>query len=135
MRKATYLFFAVLMLYSGCTKDQAAYNEDCDKCAVEISFKADIIPILQTECAVADCHDNIAQEGGLVLDSTVAYHNLTLNGTGYIYTDSAQLKDGILYTYIEPGSIDPMPPLPEPKLDQCSFNRIKCWILQGAKDN
>ena len=86
-----------------------------------VSFNDDIIPILESSCAVSNCHDGSWKPN---LTSNVAYDDL-ING-GYINTGSP--ADSELYTKIDGGSME------QYATDQ-DRALILNWIEEGAEDN
>ena len=45
--------------------------------STEVCFEADVLPIFQSNCAKAGCHDAISRKEGVILDS---YANIIRNG-------------------------------------------------------
>jgi hypothetical protein len=123
-------FFLVWCLAS-CTKDNAS-SISCPAC-VTISFRADIIPVLTSQCAKSGCHTGSANTapGRISLDSTIAYAQVTLPGKGYV--NAGNPNSSILYSQLLSGSINHMPV--GGQLDPCTIQKIYCWIQQGALDN
>ena len=122
MQKVLFVLVLILSLYSGCSKDKAA------QCS-EMSFQKDIWPLISAHCNLPACHSG-ANSNALVLDSAVAYQNMTKSGTGYIY--AGEPDRSLLYEQmISPGQSMP----PSGPLDATLISKMKCWILQGAKNN
>ena len=120
----------VVMLYS-CAKDKTQANT-CTTCPT-ISFKADIIPIFNQNCATTtSCHHGSnAVSSHLDLDSAVAYSQATQAGTGYVKPNDA--NNSILYDQLFAGVGHHMPV--GGQLDQCTMQKIYCWIQEGALNN
>ncbi|MDB5282716.1 MAG: hypothetical protein JWO06_1791 [Bacteroidota bacterium] len=126
--------FAVLVLIvclSECTKDHSQ-NQGCSTCPT-ISFKTDIIPIFQANCAIPGCHTGPYPTGSLTLDSAVAYTQATAVMTGYVKPGNP--NGSILYLQLIAGGNPVMPPAPALPLDACTSSKISCWIQQGALNN
>lgn len=125
------LCFIWVAMLSGCAKDKAQ-TSTCTTCPAT-SFKADIIPIFNTNCATTtSCHHGSnAVSGHLDLDSTVAYAQATQAGTGYVKPNDA--NNSILYDQLFAGVGQHMPI--GGQLDQCTMQKIYCWIQEGAPNN
>ena len=117
----------LLLLLSECSKDKGNTSA-CQTCST-ISFKADIIPIFKSNCALSGCHLNVS--GQVNLDSAVAYTQIMQPGKGYIHAGDP--GNSILYLQMVPGGSPIMPPTGQ--LDACTSHKIYCWILQGALNN
>ena len=91
----------------------------CDTSAV--SYKNDVVPILQEYCY--NCHGAhvSAAGGGIILEGIT---NLTN------YANNNQLAGDISAT---PGYT--AMPYGKPKLPSCQLNKILAWINQGINDN
>lgn len=92
-------------------------------------FQNDVLPLLQSSCGIAGCHDPLTAEGEVIL-------------TSYYYV--MQTADVIpfepwesdLWEKIEDDfQSDRMPPPPAPPLNQDQKDLIYNWILQGALNN
>ncbi|WP_295801382.1 c-type cytochrome [Mucilaginibacter sp.] len=88
-----------------------------------VCFQTDVLPLFQTYCASAGCHDAATQREELVLTS---YANImrgirSKNPNGSKY-----------YTVIQEGS---MPPRNKPQLSTAQVATIGKWINQGALNN
>lgn len=120
--------FAILVLSQSCYKDneQDVYqnwnNSPCDTAAV--SYSASVAPIMQSACL--GCHGN----------SSFATAGADINLEGY--TNLSSVIGNIQATFIgsimQDGSASKMPK-GGTKLDDCSINKIKAWIVQGLKNN
>jgi hypothetical protein len=110
------------ILFTGCYYDKAELvypqNAVCD--TVNMSYSADVVPILNANCYT--CHGGAASaSGGRKFDS----HPLLLN-----FVNSGKLKLAVNHL---PGAV-PMP-YNQPKLPDCTVKKITAWINQGAKNN
>jgi hypothetical protein len=90
----------------------------CD--TVNMKYTADVLPILQTHCY--SCHgSNTTGSGGISLDS---YNNLKT------YANNGFLAGNITHS---PGFVGM--PYGQPKMDDCTINKILDWINRGALNN
>ncbi len=108
----------------------------------EISFKADIAPVLKVRCAT--CHLTGKEAGNLALHPRAAYDTLV----GVAASENARLSrvvpgkpeasyllmklDG---THLDNGGSGTRMPMGAPPLDPATRKRIRDWIVQGAKNN
>jgi hypothetical protein len=96
----------------------------CDQDSVY--FTNTIQPLLNSMCAVPECHDAITAEDGVNLTN---YQNI-MNQVDPFDLDGSDLWDkGIM----DPD--EPMPPADSPQLTQEEINLIEDWIMQGALNN
>ena len=91
----------------------------CD--TVDMKYGADIVPILQSRCYGCHGGGSTLGSGGISLDS---YNNLK------IYADNGFLKGNITHA---PGFVGM--PFGQPKMDDCTINKILDWINRGTKNN
>lgn len=117
-RTVFYLLFGVLFLVQACYYDveQELYpSGGCD--TADMSYTNDIFPILQDKGCIS-CHGDLA--------------SLDLNGYNdlKIYVDNGRLFGSINHD----AGFRPMPDF-QPKIDQCSIDKIKSWIDAGAPNN
>lgn len=92
-------------------------NMPCD--STNISFKTDILPILNQHCN--GCHGSTQQNQGIILDD---YANIKIFAL-----------EGSLYgAIIQDGNYAPMP-YAAPKLDSCSIAKINNWKKEGLLNN
>jgi len=90
----------------------------CD--TVNMKYATDVLPILQAHCY--SCHgSNTAGSGGISLDS---YSNLKT------YASGGFLVGNITHA---PGYIGM--PYGQPKMDDCTINKIIDWVQRGALNN
>ncbi len=98
----------------------------------QISFHRDIRPILVEHCQ--GCHQPAKPMGGLVLTT---YQGLLKGGESEEPAIvPGKPEDSPLYTYVvaEDGE-EPLMPKDAPPLTQAEVEKIRQWILQGAKDD
>jgi hypothetical protein len=95
-----------------------------------ICFQENILPILQSNCAISGCHDAVTAEEDLVLTN---YNNLMSGGI----VSPSDPNNSTLYEVItaSPSSEDHMPPPPYSSLSPEQIALIYYWIEQGALDN
>jgi hypothetical protein len=126
------LCIGLLVALSGCQKDKTA--NPCNTCST-ISFKADIIPIFNQSCATTTAchHGSYAANGHLNLDSAVAYAQITQAGTGYV-KDSDAVNSIFYDELVSPTNASTHMPIGI-QLDQCTVQKVYCWIQQGALNN
>lgn len=115
------LIMAATLLY-GCYYDEVVpFNE----LPQNVSFKNDVVPILNLNCNSTGCHDAApAHNPSLVADK--AYDAL-LNGN---YVNSVVPESSPFYKEISAGN---MPPSGE--LSSIDQKIILAWITEGAQDN
>jgi len=96
----------------------------------KVSFNQHIIPLLNAHCNTSGCHSGTQPTGGLNLESSKAYAELSKPGNGYI--DTVNPNNSLLYIQMTSVS-NPMPPTGQ--LARCSTDLILKWIAQKAPDN
>jgi hypothetical protein len=122
---AAALGFVCLAAIAGCRKQSeealAAKTGGLTCDTLNVSYSADITPLLATNCY--ECHgsNSNAGSGGVVLEGYT--HLLT-------YAENGTLAGCVSHT---PGFV-PMPYL-QPELPACNVNTIVAWVNQGAKNN
>ena len=118
--KIIYPFLFILTIASlstGCYYDNEEYlYGTCD--TTNVTFTKDIKPIMDANCI--NCHS------GGAIDLT------NYNGVKTKVTDSTLYK-AMSYSYSGVNSSKNMPS--SGKLDDCSINKVKAWIDQGALNN
>jgi hypothetical protein len=91
----------------------------CDTAGM--TYTADIVPILNSHCYGCHGAGNTGGSGGISLDG---YANLKP------YADNGILKGNITHA---PGFVGM--PYGQPKMDDCTINKILDWISQGSPNN
>ncbi len=94
--------------------------------STDVCFEADVLPIFQSNCAKAGCHDAITHEEGYVLNS---YANIVRKG---IVPNNA--TNSTLYKILYATGEKKMPPNGNAPLTDAQKNIIGVWINQGAKN-
>lgn len=125
-----YTFYVLVGISAcSCTYDNLE-SHPCANAPDIISFSADIVPILNTNCSTLLCHSGSEPAGNLNLEADKAYTSLQKEGSGYINT--ANPTHSVVYSQLFSTS-KPMPP--DGKLDPCTTSLILKWLEQGAKNN
>ncbi|NBB30417.1 hypothetical protein [Cellulophaga sp. BC115SP] len=106
-------------LYSCTNQHQVEPNICVANQSKEISFKTDIIPILQKNCW--SCHNAVNHSGGLVLET---YQQV-----------SEDAKSGELYDAIVPFNSNPTRMPKGGILSECEVATIKKWIDNKMPNN
>lgn len=92
-------------------------------------FQQQVLPILQSNCAVSGCHDAISRQNGVQLTD---YNKIITTGD----VRAGNPNNSEIWEKInESDPSDRMPPPPRPALSQAQKDIIRKWILQGAKNN
>ncbi|MCG9879179.1 MAG: hypothetical protein MH472_01135 [Bacteroidia bacterium] len=93
-----------------------------------IYFAKDILPILNSNCAMSGCHDNGTAADGIILTS---YEKVMQSGVVTPFNlSNSDLHEVITET--RPDKV--MPPPPRTKLSAEQISKIEKWINQGAKN-
>lgn len=91
-----------------------------------VCFETDILPIFQTNCAKASCHDAASHQKGYVFDS---YANIVRNGI-----KPGDANDSKVYQVLFETGNDKMPRPPNPDLSPAQKALIGKWINEGAQN-
>jgi hypothetical protein len=114
MRKLSFVF--LVYFFASCTyhdlNNLADAPEEPFVCDPETSWQNDILPIMETSCAGAGCHDGISRRD---------------------WTDYDEVKR--YATAIKQRTQDRSMPFDGPPLPQDQINIIACWVDAGAPDN
>jgi hypothetical protein len=124
------LLFLICLTFSISVACKKATVEEVCTTPTEISYKRDIQPIFNSNCATSGCHSGTNSAGGLNLEASVSNQNLTASKSGYI--DTMYPSASLLYSSMTSVS-NPMPP--NGKLSKCTTDLILAWIKQKAKNN
>lgn len=90
-----------------------------------VCFQTDVLPLFQTYCASAGCHDGTSNGE----DNNLALTNYSNIMTGIVANSPNESK---YFTIIQDGS---MPPRNSPKLSAAQIATISQWITEGASNN
>jgi mono/diheme cytochrome c family protein len=94
-----------------------------------VYFKNTILPLLQSSCGIAGCHDPSSAQDGVILTD---YDNIIETGD----VDPFDPYGSDLYEVLvedDPGKR--MPPLPRNPLTNDQIESVYKWIMQGALNN
>lgn len=92
-------------------------------------FVRDVLPILQSNCAMNGCHDAQTRAKSVRLD-----HYRAVMETGEV--KPGRPNDSKIYAVcLENNGYKRMPPLPLSVLDSTQKSHLHRWILQGARNN
>lgn len=92
-----------------------------------VYFETDILPFLNSNCAIPGCHDSQSHEDGVILNS---YVNVMNTGEVQPY----DLDNDLIEAITESDPDDMMPPPPRAPLTAQQINMIQTWIMQGAQN-
>ena len=93
-----------------------------------VYFERDLMPLLNSSCAKAGCHDIESAMDGVILDS---YANVM--ATGDVKPGNPDGSD-LYEVLVEDKPEKRMPPPPLPALDNDQIAMIRKWILHGAQN-
>lgn len=124
MKNLFLIFTITIFILQSCTynNEEELYPSIIECVTTDMSFSADIKPMLTSKCLL--CHSNANFNtigGGIAIED---------------YTDVKHYADnGILLGVLNHTSgYSPMPK-GSTKVDDCVINQIEAWINDGAKDN
>jgi len=118
--RVTYILLAIALpigFMLSCETDKIAQQDP--ECPTEISFSAQIQPLIQTNCSTSGCH------------ATPGPGKPALNDHAQISSNASQIRNVIKK---EPGDPNFMP-LGGQKLADSLIQQFGCWIEQGLQDN
>jgi uncharacterized membrane protein len=108
--------FVILLIVGGCAYDNEADLYGTPACPPdEISFSQDIKPIIQTNCAIANCHVD-----GRQLPSLETFEQIQAN--------AQRIKS-------RTGNGTMPPPTSGKSLSESEIELISCWVDAGAVEN
>ena len=93
-----------------------------------IYFQQQILPILQSNCAMPGCHDAASHEDGVVLTS----YESVMNSAEVAPFDPGESK--LYKVLVEDDLDDRMPQFPNAPLTAEQISLISAWIQQGAQN-
>ncbi|MBL0145999.1 MAG: hypothetical protein IPP48_09720 [Chitinophagaceae bacterium] len=91
-----------------------------------VYFANDILPLINSGCAMSGCHDNITRKENVVLTSYA---------TIIKYVSPGNAGNSKLYSVLNKSGGDRMPPPPNAAFTTAQKALIQKWINQGAKNN
>ncbi len=112
-----------LLFFYSCKKDSAdvMFPDNGDCVTTNMSFSADIKPILSNSCAFAGCHSTDTKAGGYAYET---YDEVILSA-----------NNGSLIGVIKHQSGYSAMPKGGSKLSNCQISKIESWISSGALNN
>jgi hypothetical protein len=90
-----------------------------------VYFVNDVLPLIQSSCALSGCHNSSSAAEGVILTD---YVNIIESG----HVKPHKPKSSELYKVITGGGEESMPPSPRPQLTSEQTSLIHKWIDQGA---
>ena len=93
-----------------------------------VYFESQVLPILQSNCAMSGCHDEASHEEGIVLTSFTRVMQ-----TADIRPGNASRSE-LYEVLVETEADKKMPPPPRQSLSAAQIGIIANWINQGAKN-
>lgn len=122
MKKVLLFLFPLLLSACYFDNEEDLYGNpadaDCD--VTDVSFSADVNPIIQANC-ITGCHSAVNQSFGIVLET---YDQIKNEAQNERFFKSINHESGA----------SPMPKN-RPKLPQCDIDKIKAWIDAGLPNN
>lgn len=119
MRKFLLFLIVASCLFTKCTYDNEEDIYVCD--TLDVQYASVVQPILDDNGCL-DCHNsNFLSEGDIVLDSYESLVEVVESGA---FLGAVEHQPGY----------EPMP-YNEPKMDECTINKLKAWINDGMPDN
>lgn len=121
MPKPILILSAIALVLSSClyNNEEELYPDEAGCQTDDVSYSADVLPILQTNCY--RCHDAKTHEANITLEG---YANVK------VYADNGSLLGAISWD----SGFSPMPQ-DAGKLNDCLISQIESWINSGAPDN
>lgn len=120
-RLTALMMFVLILLIWSCSKDKASDQTTGTACnTANMSYARDIQPIIAGSCT-GSCHNPDNPTGNRILT--------TYSGV------VAAIDNGKLVGVISHSAGYPPMPQGGAKLSDCSINKIKAWIDQGALNN
>lgn len=92
---------------------------DCNS-VKEISYKSDILPILEPNCASSGCHNDKSRK-----------HNISVLNLDDL---KKAASIGVLLGTIKHEKGYPKMPMFKPKLKEADIQKIECWVKNGMKE-
>lgn len=129
--KSIFFFLLLVLGVTACKLDKTQpYAGDDKPCNPDsIYFNKDVMPIIQSNCAISGCHGGGSAQDGVDLTSYAS-----IIATGEIEAYNPGGSD--LYEAITETDLDKrMPPAPADPLSAEQIAMLANWINQGAKNN
>jgi hypothetical protein len=100
-----------------------------------ISYSANIVPIVNSKCAVGGCHSAGSVAGPGSPGDYTFYGSAGSHGSGFASVCSGDTSGSSAWQDITAHSGNPMPQLGSPQLTPCEKATLRNWIHQGALNN
>lgn len=128
-----FVFIWALLWLGSCTHKPGVYYDNTPKvsnnCSADtVYFQNDILPYINSTCALSGCHDATTGKEGVVLTDYAAVMK-----TGGINLQSP--SDSKIYRIVNKGGDDIMPPPPASPWSNGQKKALLTWISQGALNN
>ncbi len=128
-----FVSFASVMFYAGC-KDTISGLE-IDKRPIptsNVSYSANLQPVLNVKCATSGCHDDISRAGGI---SFTTWANTTAD-PNVVFPGKPE-NSSLVWAIEGNPAVSPMPPpgYPSYVFTSAQIQGVKTWIKEGAKNN
>lgn len=128
-----------LIYLTSCTKDNGSVVKRPPSDTIR-SFKNDIQPIFDNNCATSGCHASASPAGGMNLEVDQSYNNIVnIPSTGYapvLRVKPSDADSSVLWNKdAGTGNYGIQMPPGGPYLKPLEIDDIKTWIDQGAENN
>lgn len=111
------------------TEEQVPVSGGTQTCSADtVYFQNKVLPLLNSSCAMAGCHDAITHKEGVNLTTYAK-----IISTGGVKPGNPTGSD--LYKVLNKTGGDQMPPPPAAAFTQAQKDIVYKWIQQGAKNN
>lgn len=120
------LVSAALFFLAGCYKDKTVVSDTGEEVTRPVSFANDIIPIFNSSCNTAGCHN----AGGKAPDLSAPNAFTSLSSGSYFNAADAQSSELYLWMTGKKGT-----PMPVSGINKDYNALILAWIKQGAQNN
>ena len=115
MMKSLLIIFCGVLVFLACKKDQVPVTA----CADNVSFSAEIAPLINQNCSTSGCHDAATAASGYDLSN-----HLSIKANA----------DIILSVMNHSSGVSPMPQ-GQSKLADSLIAKFECWKANGSLDN
>ncbi len=120
MKNIQLILIIVILFLVGCSTDVEEELYPSIECqTAEMSYTADILPIIESNCY--QCHDAANNFGGITLEGYEGLKTFADNG---LLVGTIRHESG--FSFMPQGA---------PQLLSCEIEKIEAWIEQGTKDN
>jgi hypothetical protein len=115
-----FLLAGGILFFHSCRKDEDDIIDTDPVCdALNVSYSADIVPIVKKYCATTGCHNSMVYP---------------IRGDFNVYSVlKIKVQNGTLRSRVINGSPAQMPP--SGPLPSAELKKINCWLLDGAPEN